>query len=115
MRVKRGIVSHRKHKKVMGLAKGYRGARSRLIRTAKQSILQAGSYAFAGRKLKKRDFRALWITRIAETVKTYGISYSVFIKKLKNANIVLDRKILSNLIISDPETFSKIVETAKKA
>jgi large subunit ribosomal protein L20 len=115
MRVKRGLVSKRKHNKIFELAKGYRGTRSTLIRTATQAVLQAGQYAFHGRKLKKRDFRALWITRIASAVKQQGISYSKFVSGLKKANIVLDRKILSELVRNDPETFTEVVATVKKA
>jgi len=114
-RVKRGTVSRRKHNKLLGLAKGYRGSRSRLIRTAKTAVLQAGQYAYQGRKNRKRDFRALWITRISEAVKPMDISYSVFMDKLHKSNITLDRKTLSDLVVSDPETFKHVVETAKKA
>lgn len=115
MRVKRGIVSRRKHNKLLEQAAGYRGTRSRLVRTAKQAVLQAGQYAFVGRKNKKRDFRQLWITRISESSKQQGISYSLFINKLKKANIALDRKILAELVVSDPETFTYLVDMAKKA
>lgn len=115
MRVKRGLVSRRKHNKLLSLAKGYRGTRSRLVRTAKQAVLQAGQYAFAGRKNKKRDFRALWITRISEAVKFEGTNYSTFIKKMKDAKISLDRKILSDLVVNDPETFKDVVAKALKA
>lgn len=114
-RVKRGLVSRRKHNKLLGLARGYRGSRSRLIRTAKQAVLQAGQYAFAGRKNRKRDFRALWITRISEAVKPYEISYSLFMSKLTKSNIALDRKTLADLVVNDPETFKHVVEMAKKA
>ena len=112
-RIKRGIVSKRKHKKILKLAKGYRGLRSRSIRVAKQAILHSGAYAYHGRKLKKRDFRSLWITRIGEAAKQEGLSYSKFIGKLKKANIQLDRKILSDLIINDTATFKQIVNTVK--
>ena len=115
MRIKRGIVSKRKHNKVLELTKGFRGSRSRLVRTAKAASLHAGQYAFHGRKRRKRDFRVLWITHIAEAVKTHGISYSVFINKLKKANITIDRKILNNLLIADPKTFNAIVEKANSA
>lgn len=114
MRVKRGLVSRRKHNKIFELAKGFRGSRNRLIRTAKTAVLQAGNYAFAGRKNRKRDFRALWITRIAQAVKAEGISYSVFIDKLKKAKIELDRKIMADLVLNDPETFKHIVDSVKK-
>lgn len=115
MRVKRGTVSRRKHNKLLSLAKGYRGTRSRLVRTSKQAVLQAGQYAFQGRKNKKRDFRSLWITRISEAVKKQDISYSVFMNKLKKSNITLDRKILSDLVLNHPELFNELIATAKKA
>lgn len=114
-RVKRGTVSKRKHNKLLDATKGYRGTKSRLIRTAKQANLHAGQYAFQGRKHRKQDFRSLWIIRIGEAVKMEGLSYSVFIDKLKKANIMLDRKILSNLINEDLATFKHIVEMVKKA
>lgn len=112
-RVKRGTVSRRKHKKLLNLTKGYRGTKSRLIRVAKEASLHAGQYAFHGRKLRKRDNRSLWIVRIGEAVKKEGLSYSVFINKLKKANIELDRKVLSDLVVEDPETFKKIVSEVK--
>lgn len=112
-RIKRGVVSRRKHEKVLKLAKGYWGLRSRSIRKAKEAVLHAGQYAYHGRKLKKRDFRALWITRISETVKKEGLSYSIFMHKLKKANIELDRKILSHLVVNDPATFKLVVDTVK--
>ena len=114
-RVKRGVVSRRKHNKLLKLTKGYRGTKSRLIRVAHEAALHAGQYAYHGRKLRKRNFRTLWITRISSAVKEQGLSYSVFINKLKKANIVLDRKILSHLLVEDPKTFQKVVEVAKKA
>src|SRR5260221_1450791 len=105
MRVKRGTVSKRKHNKVLDLTKGYRGSRSRLIRTAKAASLQAGQYAFHGRKLKKRNFRTLWVTRIAEAVKQEGVSYSVFMHRMKSAQIELDRKTLNDHLGNNTETF----------
>src|SRR6266550_1984475 len=102
-RIKRGTVSRRKHNKLLGLTKGYRGTKSKLVKVAKEASLHAGQYAYHGRKLRKRDFRTLWITRISEAVKKEDISYSVFINKLQKANILLDRKILSNLIVEDPD------------
>jgi len=114
-RVKRGMVSRRKHTKLLGLAKGYRGTKSRAVRKAKEAVLHAGSYAFHGRKLKKRNFRALWNIRIGEAAKLQGLSYSIFIHLLKKANIELDRKILSNLIVEDPATFKHIVDSVKNA
>ena len=112
-RVKRGIISRSRHKKLLGQAKGYRGTKSRLVRTAKQAVLHAGAYAYKGRKLKKRDFRQLWITRISEAVKQEGISYSVFMNKLKTQKIELDRKILAQMVVEDPGSFKQIVDTVK--
>ncbi len=112
-RVKRGLVSRRKHTKLLHLTKGYRGTKSKLIRVAKEASLHAGAYAFHGRKLRKRDMRQLWITRIGEAAKKEGISYSVFMHKLKQANIQLDRKILSDLIVNDPPTFKHVLSTVK--
>lgn len=114
-RIKRGIVSRRKHRKLLGLAKGYRQNRSRNVKQAKEAILHAGAYAFHGRKLKKRNFRTLWNVRISEAVKQEGIPYSIFINKLKKAKIELDRKILSNLVVEDPTTFKHIVDSVKNA
>ena len=114
-RVKRGMVSQRKHKKVLDLAKGYRGSKNRLIKVAKESVLHAGSYAYQGRKNRKRTFRALWNIRIGEAVKQEGLSYSVFIHKLKQSKIELDRKILAELAVTDPMAFKQIISEAKKA
>lgn len=112
--VKRGMVSRRKHKKLLSLAKGYRQNRSRNVKQAKEAVLHAGSYAFHGRKLKKRNFRALWNVRISEAVKKEGLSYSVFMNLLKKGKVELDRKILSNLVVEDPATFRQIVAEVKK-
>ncbi len=114
MRVKRGVTTHAKHKKLLAANKGYRMTKRRLVRTAKQAFLHAGEYAYAGRKLKKRDFRRLWITRISESVKQNGLSYSIFMNKLKAANIQVDRKILADLIIENPEAFAAILDRAKQ-
>ena len=113
MRIKRGMVSRRKHKKILKLTKGYLALKSRAVRVAKQAALHAGAYAYHGRKLRKRDFRSLWITRISEAVKQEGLSYSVFIDKLKKSKIELDRKILSDLVANDPATFNHIVSSIK--
>ncbi|MCL4360175.1 50S ribosomal protein L20 [Patescibacteria group bacterium] len=113
MRVKRGVTAHAKHKKIFRANKGYRMTKRRLIRVATQAYLHAGEYAYAGRKLKKRDFRRLWITRISEAVKQNGLSYSMFMHRLKEANIAVDRKILANLILENPEAFAQIVDKAK--
>lgn len=112
-RVKRGTVSRRKHNKLFEGNKGYTGTKSRLTRDAQEAALHAGQYAYHGRKLRKRDNRALWITRISEASKKEGLSYSVLINKLKKANVELDRKILNDLVQNDPETFSKIVTSVK--
>ena len=112
-RVKRGLVSRRKHNKLHEQTKGYRGTKHRLIKAAKEAYLHAGAYAFHGRKLRKRNFRSLWITRISESIKQYDMSYSVFINKLKKANIQLDRKILNDLIVNEPDVFKHIVDKVK--
>ena len=114
MRVKRGLVAHRRHKKLLNLNKGYRGTKSKLIRVAHEAALHAGEYAFAGRKNKKRDFRRLWITRIGEAAKAQGISYSVLVSKLTKANVKIDRKILADLVLNDPNTFKTIVASVNK-
>lgn len=112
-RVKRGTVSRRKHNKLLSLTKGYRGTKSKLTKIAKEASLHAGQYAYAGRKDRKQDFRSLWIVRIGEAVKNEGLSYSVFINKLKKGNIELDRKILSDLVVNDPHAFKTIVDSIK--
>lgn len=108
-RVKRGVVSHRRHKKVLSLTKGHRGGRSRLIREAKSSLLHAGQYAFAGRKLRKRDMRRLWIIQLGNAAREEGLSYSRFIASIKAKNINLDRKILADLAVNHPDDFKKII------
>lgn len=113
MRIKRGVSTHAKHKKIMRANKGYRMTKRRLIKVATEAHLHAGEYAFAGRKQRKRDFRQLWITRISETVRQNGISYSKFLNKLKAAHIEVDRKSLANLIVEHPEAFSAVMEKAK--
>lgn len=113
-RVKRGLVSHRRHKKLLDLTKGYRGTKSKLVKMAHEAALHAGEYAFAGRKNKKCDFRRLWITRISEASKQEGLPYSRFIDGLTKNNIKIDRKILSDLVLNDAETFKKIVAIAQK-
>ena len=113
MRVKRGEVYKRRHTKLRKLTKGFRGTKNRLTKVAHEAALHADAYSFHGRKLKKRDFRVLWITRIGEAAKKEGISYSVLINNLKKANVTLDRKILADLVVNDPETFKKVVESVK--
>lgn len=112
-RVKRGLVSKRKHNKLLTQASGYRGTKSKLVKLAREAVLHAGSYAFHGRKRRKIDMRRLWITRISEASKAEGISYSKFMNGLKKAQIGLNRKMLADLVLNDSETFKKIVERAK--
>ena len=112
-RVKRGVSSHAKHKKVLKLTKGHVGGRNSRIREAKSSLLHAGMYAFAGRKLRKRDMRKLWITQLGIAVKNEGLSYSKFISGLKAKNINLDRKILAEIAVKHPEDFKQIVSQVK--
>jgi len=113
-RVKGSVGSHQRHKKVLESNKGYRGTKSRLVKVAKEAQLHAGQYAYEGRKRRKRDFRQLWITRIGEAVKGYGLNYSQFMFKMKKANINLDRKILAHYVTEEPETFKAIVEKVKE-
>lgn len=110
MRVKRGIVAKAKHKKLFRANKGYRMTKRRLVRVAKEAFLHAGEYAFAGRKLRKRDYRGLWILRIGQAIRAYNMSYSVLIKKLSSAKILLDRKMLAYLVTEQPEAFKAVVE-----
>lgn len=113
-RIKGGMNAKRKHKKVLKLAKGFRGARSKQYRIAKQSVMRALAESYRGRKEKKRQFRELWITRINAGCRLNGISYSKFMFGLKKANVLLNRKILAELAISDEEAFKKLVEVAKQ-
>lgn len=112
-RVKRGTTSRRKHNKLFEQAKGYRMTRSRLVKSATQAVRHAGQYAYAGRRLKKRDMRSLWIVRISEAVKPLGTSYSKFMFALKDKGIVINRKMLAELVRTEPEAFKKIVEQTK--
>jgi len=113
-RVKGAIMTKKRRNKVLKLAKGYWGSKSKHFKMAKQAVMKSGNYAFAGRKQKKRDFRKLWITRISAQAKVEGINYSKFINGLKKAGIELNRKMLSELAIADKEAFASLVETAKK-
>ena len=114
-RVKRGVTSHAKHKKVYKAAKGHYGRRKNTIRIAKQAMEKAMQYAYRDRKRKKRTFRALWIQRINAAVRPFGLNYSKFIDGLAKAGIMVDRKVLSELAISEPAAFQAIVEKAKAA
>ena len=114
-RVKRGVTSHAKHKKVFKAAKGYYGRRKNTIRVAKQAVEKAGQYAFRDRKNKKRTVRALWIQRINAGVRQFGLTYSKFISGLEKAGVDIDRKVLSDLAIREPAAFQVIVEKVKGA
>ncbi len=114
-RVKRGVQAKARHKKVLKLAKGYSGARSRLFKTAKQAVDKAGQYAYRDRRQRKRQFRALWIVRINAAARENGISYSRMIDGLLKAEISLDRKVLADMAVHDKEAFSALAEKAKAA
>lgn len=113
MRVKTGIVRHRKHNQVLDRTKGFRMTKNRLYKVAKEADLHAGQYAFVGRKLRKRDMRRLWISRINAALSAEKISYSQFIHQLKKANIELNRKILADLAVNDPSTFTLVIKKAQ--
>jgi large subunit ribosomal protein L20 len=112
-RVKRGVTTKARHKKILDKAKGYYGARRKLYRTAKQAVTKAGQYAYRDRRQRKRQFRALWIARINAASRLHGLSYSRFISGLKNAEVDLDRKVLADIAVHDPAAFGVIAEQAK--
>jgi len=112
-RVKRGVTAHARHKKVLDKAKGYRGARSKVFRVAKQAVTKAGQYAYRDRRQRKRQFRALWIARINAGARENGMSYSVFMNGLKKASIEIDRKVLSDIAVHDKPAFTALVEKAR--
>ena len=114
-RVKRGVVAHRRHKKILKQAKGYYGARSRVFRVAKQAVTKAGQYAYRDRRQRKRQFRALWITRINAQARANGLTYSRLIDGLKKANVGLDRRVLADLAVHDKPAFAAVVEQARAA
>jgi large subunit ribosomal protein L20 len=114
-RVKRGVTSHAKHKKVFKAAKGFRGRRKNTIRVAKQAVEKANQYAFRDRKRKKRTFRALWIQRLNAAVRPFGLNYSRFIDGLAKAGVTIDRKVLSDIAITEPAAFEAIVDKVKAA
>lgn len=114
-RVKRGVTSHARHKRVLKRAKGYYNARRKLIRTAKQAVMKAGQYAYRDRRVKKREFRALWIARINAGARECGLSYSRFINGLGKASIEIDRKVLADLAVHDKKAFSALADRAKAA
>ena len=114
-RVKRGVTNHKRHKKVLKAAKGYRGARRTTFRAANQAVEKAGQYAYRDRKIRKRNFRQLWIARINAAARIHGISYSRFMNGLKKAEIELDRKVLADIAVREPEAFKSLAEQAKAA
>ena len=114
-RIKGAIMTRKRRNKVLKLAKGYYGSKHSLFKTAKQAVMKSGNYAYIGRKQRKRDFRRLWITRISSGCKGNGINYSTFMNGLKKAGITLNRKMLSEIAIADPEAFTALVEQAKAA
>jgi len=114
-RVKRGVTARARHKKILAMAKGYRGRRSKVFRVAKQAVMRAGQYAYRDRRNKKRVFRALWITRINAASREHGLTYSVFMNGLKKAAIDLNRKILADMAVTDKPAFAAIVSQVKSA
>ena len=114
-RVKRGVTAHARHKKVLALAKGFQGRRKNVYRAAVQAVMKAGQYAYRDRRQRKRQFRALWITRINAAVRESGITYGVFMNGLRKAAIEVDRKVLADLAVLDKPAFAKMVEQAKSS
>lgn len=114
-RVKGAMMTRKRRKKTLKLAKGYWGAKSKHFKMAKQAVMKSGNYAFIGRKYRKRDFRRLWITRISAACKLNGTNYSTFMNGLKKANIALNRKMLAEIAVSDPTAFANLAEKAKNA
>lgn len=114
-RVKGAMMTRKRRNKVLKLAKGYWGAKSKHFKMANEQVMKSLSYAYTGRRLKKRDFRSLWITRISAACKMNGMNYSTFMNGLKKAGVELNRKMLSEMAIHDPASFNALVETAKKA
>ncbi len=114
-RIKGALATRKRRKKVLKLAKGYWGAKSKHFKMAKEAVMKSGNYAYIGRKAKKRDFRRLWITRISAACKFNGINYSQFMNGLKKAGVTLNRKMLAEIAVSDATAFTSLVETAKAA
>ena len=114
-RIKGAMMTHKRRKKTLKLAKGFYGSKSKHFKMAKQQIMKSGNYAFAGRKMKKRQFRNLWITRINNAVRPLGMNYSTFMNGLKKAGVELNRKMLSEMAINDPKSIEALVATAKAA
>ena len=114
-RIKGATMTRKRRKKVLKLAKGYFGAKSKLFKTAKEAVMKSGNYAYIGRRLKKRDFRKLWITRISAAAKLNGMNYSTFMNGIKKAGIQMNRKMLAEVAVSDPAAFATLAEKAKSA
>jgi large subunit ribosomal protein L20 len=114
-RVKRGVIANARHKKILGKAKGYYGARSKVYRVAKQAVIKAGQYEYRDRRQRKRQFRALWIARINAAARLHGLSYSKLINGMNRAEIEIDRKVLADIAVHDPEAFGAIAAQAKAA
>lgn len=114
-RVKGGPRAHAKHKKILKLAKGYKGSRSKIYKKAHEAVLRAGEHAFAGRRIRRRDMRRLWISRLNGALTNYDVNYSTFINKMKTADVLLNRKMLSEIAIRDPKGFEEIVKKVLKS
>jgi large subunit ribosomal protein L20 len=114
-RIKGALATRKRRKKILKLSKGYFGAKSKLFKTAKEAVMKSGNYAYVGRRLKKRDFRRLWITRISAAAKINGMNYSTLMNGLKIAGVQINRKMLADVAVNDPEGFAAIAEQAKKA
>lgn len=114
-RVKRGVTAHRRHRKILSQAKGYRGRRKNVFRVAKQAVIRAGQYAYRDRRQRKRHFRSLWIVRINAAARLHGLSYARFMNGLKKAGIELDRKVLAEIAVFDEAAFAELVAAAKSS
>ena len=114
-RVKGALATRKRRKKTLKLAKGYFGAKSKLFKTAKEAVMKSGNYAYIGRRLKKRDFRLLWITRISAAAKMYGLIFSTFMNGLNKAGVQINRKMLADIAVNDAAGFTNLVKTAQKA
>lgn len=114
-RVKRGVTAHQRHKKILKLAKGYRGSKHKLFRVAKEQVMKSGQYAYMHRRIKKRDFRKLWIARINAAARNNGTTYSRMVHGLKEAGVDINRKMLADLAVNDPQGFTKLAELAKQS
>ena len=112
-RVKRGVTAHARHKKILKLAKGFRGRRNSVYRIAKEAVMKAGQYAYRDRRVKKREFRALWIARINAAARTHGMTYSTLISALSKKEVLINRKVLADLAARSPEAFTEVVTFAK--